>query len=46
MLSEISERQVAAATEAVTRAGLTAGVSRSEEHGATVLIATRPAARS
>ena len=45
LLTEISERQVAAATEAVRRAGLTARVSRSEEHGATVLIATRPTAR-
>jgi release factor glutamine methyltransferase len=44
LLSEISERQVAAATEAVTRAGLTARVTGSEEHGATVLIATRPTA--
>jgi release factor glutamine methyltransferase len=45
LLSEISERQVAAATEAVTAAGLAARVTGSEEHGATVLIATRPAAR-
>ena len=45
LLSEISERQVAAATEAVTRAGLAARVTGSEEHGATVLIATRPTAR-
>ena len=43
LLSEISERQVAAATAAVTAAGLTASVARSEEHGATVLVATRPA---
>jgi release factor glutamine methyltransferase len=41
LLSEISERQVAAATGAATRAGLTARVSASPEHGATVLIATR-----
>jgi release factor glutamine methyltransferase len=40
LLSEISERQVAAATGAATRAGLTARVARSEEYGATVLIAT------
>jgi release factor glutamine methyltransferase len=45
LLSEISERQVDAATEAVTRAGLAARVTGSEEHGATVLIATRPPAR-
>jgi release factor glutamine methyltransferase len=44
LLSEISERQVAAATDAVIRAGLTARVTRSEEHGATVLVAARPAA--
>jgi release factor glutamine methyltransferase len=44
LLSEISERQVAAATAAVTAAGLTASVARSAEHGATVLIA-RPAER-
>ena len=43
LLSEISERQVAAATAAVTAAGLTASVARSAEHGATVLVATRPA---
>jgi release factor glutamine methyltransferase len=43
LLSEISERQVAAATVAVTAAGLTASVARSAEHGATVLVATRPA---
>ena len=41
LLSEISERQVAPASEAVRQAGLTAQVSRSGEHGATVLIATR-----
>ncbi|MGI8447553.1 MAG: putative protein N(5)-glutamine methyltransferase [Streptosporangiaceae bacterium] len=45
LLSEISERQVAAATEAATRAGLTARVARAEEHGATVLVAARPTAR-
>jgi release factor glutamine methyltransferase len=45
LLSEISERQVAGATTAVTAAGLTASVARSAEHGATVLIATRPAER-
>ncbi len=45
LLSEISERQVAAATGAVTAAGLTASVARSEEHGATVLVAARPAER-
>jgi release factor glutamine methyltransferase len=45
LLSEISERQVAAASEAATRAGLAARVTGSEEHGATVLIATRPTAR-
>src|SRR5450755_2256514 len=39
LLSEISERQVAAATAAVTAAGLTASVARSAEHGATVLVA-------
>ncbi len=39
LLSEISERQVAAATEAVTRAGLTARIARSPEQGATVLVA-------
>ena len=39
LLSEISERQVAAATEAVTRAGLTARMARSPEQGATVLVA-------
>ncbi len=43
LLSEISERQVAAATAAATAAGLTASVARSAEHGATVLVATRPA---
>ena len=43
LLSEISERQVAAATAAVTAAGLTASVARSQEHGATVLVAARPA---
>jgi release factor glutamine methyltransferase len=43
LLSEISERQVAAATAAVTAAGLTASVARSEEHGATVLVAARSA---
>jgi release factor glutamine methyltransferase len=42
LLSEVSERQVAAGTRAVTRVGLTARVDRSEEHGATVLIASRP----
>ena len=41
LLSEISERQVAAATAAATAAGLAARVDRSE-HGATVLVATRP----
>jgi release factor glutamine methyltransferase len=41
LLSEISERQVAPASEAVRQAGLTAQVSRSGEHGATVLIAAR-----
>jgi hypothetical protein len=34
---------VAAATAAVTAAGLIASVARSAEHGATVLVATRPA---
>jgi release factor glutamine methyltransferase len=43
LLSEVSERQVAAATAAVTAAGLIASVARSAEHGATVLVATRPA---
>ena len=43
LLSEVSERQVAAATAAVTAAGLTTSVARSAEHGATVLVATRPA---
>jgi release factor glutamine methyltransferase len=43
LLSEISERQVAAATAAVTAAGLTASVARSEEHGATIVVAARPA---
>jgi release factor glutamine methyltransferase len=43
LLSEISERQVAAATRAVTAAGLAVQVARSDEHGATVLIAARPA---
>jgi release factor glutamine methyltransferase len=43
LLSEISERQMAAATAAVTAAGLTASVARSEEYGATVLVAARPA---
>jgi release factor glutamine methyltransferase len=43
LLSEISERQVAAATGAVTAAGLTASVAASAEHGATVLVAARPA---
>jgi release factor glutamine methyltransferase len=43
LLSEVSERQVAAATAAATTAGLTASVARSAEHGATVLVATRPA---
>jgi release factor glutamine methyltransferase len=42
LLSEISERQEAAATGAVTGTGLTARVARSREQGATVLIATRP----
>ena len=45
LLSEISERQVAAATGAAARAGLTARVASSQEHGATVLIAARPTAR-
>lgn len=45
LLSEISERQVAPAGEAVRRAGLTARVARSEEHGATVLIAARDGSR-
>jgi release factor glutamine methyltransferase len=44
LLSEISERQEAAATVAVTAAGLTTAMARSQEHGATVLIATRPPA--
>ncbi len=39
LLSEISERQAAAASEAVTRAGLTARIARSPEQGATVLVA-------
>jgi release factor glutamine methyltransferase len=43
LLSEISERQVAAATAAVTAAGLDASVVTSAEHGATVLVAARPA---
>lgn len=43
LLSEISERQVAAATAAVMAAGLAASVARSQEHGATVLVAARPA---
>jgi len=46
LLSEISERQVAAGTGAATRAGLTARVDRSQEHGATVLVATRPPPRA
>jgi len=46
LLSEVSERQVASGTRAVTRVGLTARVDRSEEHGATVLIATRPSPRA
>jgi release factor glutamine methyltransferase len=41
LLSEVSERQVAAAAEAATRAGLAARVAASEEHGARVLIASR-----
>jgi release factor glutamine methyltransferase len=41
LLSEISERQVTQACEEVLRAGLTARVARSEEHGATVLVAAR-----
>ena len=41
LLSEISERQAATATGAVTRAGLAGRVERSGEHGATVLVATR-----
>jgi release factor glutamine methyltransferase len=43
LLSEISERQVAAATAVVTAAGLTAAVTRSVEHDATVVVAARPA---
>jgi release factor glutamine methyltransferase len=43
LLSEISERQVAAATAAVTAAGLTAAVTTSVEHDATVVVAARPA---
>ena len=46
LLSEISERQVAAATGAVTRAGLTARVARSGEHGATVLVGAWPSLRA
>ena len=46
LLSEISERQVAAATRAVTAAGLATWVARSDEHGATVLAATRPVERN
>jgi len=46
LLSEISERQVAAGIEAATRAGLTARLDRSEEHGATVLIASWPSPRA
>jgi release factor glutamine methyltransferase len=42
LLSEISERQVAAATAAVTAAGLDASVMTSAEHGATVVVAARP----
>jgi release factor glutamine methyltransferase len=45
LLSEISERQVGAATAAVAAAGLTASVAKSAEHHATVLVATRPAER-
>ena len=45
LLSEISQRQVVAATGAAARAGLTARVASSQEHGATVLIAARPTAR-
>ena len=45
LLSEISERQVAAATAAAIGAGLATRVDRSGEHGATVLVATRPAGR-
>jgi release factor glutamine methyltransferase len=43
LLSEISERQVAAATAAVTAAGLIPSVAESGEHGATVVVAARPA---
>ena len=42
LLSEISERQVAAATAAATGAGLAARVDRAG-HGATILVATRRA---
>jgi release factor glutamine methyltransferase len=42
LLSEISERQVTAATAAVRAAGLTASVATSAEHGATVLVGARP----
>jgi release factor glutamine methyltransferase len=45
LLSEISQRQVPAATGAATGAGLTARVERSPEQGATVLVATRPGSR-
>ena len=44
LLFETSERQVAAAIAAVTRAGLTAQVARCAELTATVIIATRPVA--
>jgi release factor glutamine methyltransferase len=44
LLFETSDRQVAAAVAAVTRAGLTAQVARCPELAATVIIAARPVA--
>ena len=46
LLSEISEHQVATATRAVIEAGLATWVARSDEHGGTVLVATRPVQRN
>jgi release factor glutamine methyltransferase len=44
LLSEVSDRQAAAATRAAAMAGLLPRLARSDELGATVLIAARPGA--
>jgi release factor glutamine methyltransferase len=46
LLVETSERQVPSAVEAFTRGGLQARVAVSTDHGAQVLIGTRPPARN